>query len=104
MKQQLEKNKDKLDKNSEKDLINSPTMPITRNYTSLGRNEKNKNNVSPSLEDGELIKRSRNKAKKSSKNLNNNNIGVSNTFNDVYIYDQRIKTKKNRIESSNEGK
>jgi len=100
----LEKNKDKFEKNSEKEILNSPSNPLTRNFTSLGRNEKNKNNVLSSLKDGELIKRSRNKAKGSSKSLNNYNIGSSNSFNDVYIYDQRIKTKKNRVDSSNDGK
>ena len=99
---QLEKTKDK-DKPSEKDVLNSPSNPNTRNFTSLGRTEKNRNNPSSSR-DGELIRRSRTKNKGSSKSLNYNMPNGFNNFNDLFIYDQRLKTKRNRADSSLEGK
>ena len=98
---QLEKIKDK-DKTSDKDFLNSPSNPNTRNFTSLGRTDKNRNNIS-SLRDGELIKRSRNKNKRSSKSLNCNLGNSLNNFNDLFVYDQRLKTKRNRANSYLEG-
>lgn len=95
---QLEKIKDK-DKSSDKDVLNSPSNPNTRNFTSLGRTEKNRNNPS-STRDGELIKRSRTKNKGSSKSLNYNLGNSFNNFNDLFVYDQRLKTKRNRADSS----
>ena len=98
---QLEKIKDK-DKTNEKDFLNSPSNPNTRNFTSLGRTDKNRNNIS-SLRDGELIKRSRNKNKVSSKSLHCNLGNSFNNFNDLFVYDQRLKTKRNRANSYLEG-
>ncbi len=98
---QLEKIKDK-DKTSDKDFPNSSTNLNTRNFTSLGRTDKNRNNIS-FLRDGELIKRSRTKNKGSSKSLNCNLGNGFNSFNDLFIYDQRLKTKRNRVDSALEG-
>lgn len=98
---QLEKIKDK-DKTGEKETLNSPSNPNTRNFTSLGRTDKNRNNPS-SLKDGELIKRSRTKNKGSSKSLNYNLGNGFNNFNDLFVYDQRLKTKRNRADSALEG-
>lgn len=99
----LEKIKDNKDKPTDKELDNSPSNPNTRNFTSLGRTDKNRNNPSL-LRDGELIKRSRTKNKGSSKSLNYNSGNNFINFNDLFVYDQRLKTKRNRADSYLEGK
>lgn len=98
----LEKNKEK-EKGSETDIQNSPSNLNSRNFTSLGRAERIRKNSSALKEEGELIKRSRPKNKGSSKSLNYNIGNGFNNFNDIFVYDQRLKTKRNRINSSAEG-
>lgn len=98
----MEKNKDK-EKSSDIDYQNSPSNLNSRNITSLGRTERNRKNSSSLKEAGELIKRSKPKNKGSSKSLNYNIGNGFNKFNDIFVYDQRLKTKRNRINSTAEG-